>query len=51
VQRGTPTEADVVSREELYEWVWSVPMIKVAKIFKVSGSYLQFHLSNVISVR
>ncbi len=32
--------ADVVSREELYELVWSVPMVKVAEKFKVSGSYM-----------
>lgn len=31
---------DVVSREELYELVWSVPMIKVALKFNVSGSYM-----------
>jgi hypothetical protein len=30
----------VVSREELYELVWSVPMIRVAEKFKVSGSYM-----------
>lgn len=35
-----PTEADVVSREELYELVWSTPMVKVAEKFKVSGSYM-----------
>jgi hypothetical protein len=35
-----PTEADVVSREELYELVWSTPMIKVAERFTVSGSYM-----------
>jgi len=34
--RGT----DVVTREELYELVWSTPMIKVAEKFEVSGSYL-----------
>jgi hypothetical protein len=33
-------EEDVVSREELYELVWSVPMVKVAEKFKVSGSYM-----------
>ena len=33
-------EADVISREELYELIWSVPMVKVAEKFKVSGSYL-----------
>ena len=32
--------ADLVSREELYEMVWSMPMIKVAKQFNVSGSYM-----------
>jgi hypothetical protein len=31
---------DLVSRQELYEMVWSMPMIKVAQQFKVSGSYL-----------
>ena len=31
---------DVVSREELYELVWSVPMVRVAEKFKVSGSYM-----------
>lgn len=30
----------MVSREELYELVWSVPMLKVAEKFKVSGSYM-----------
>ena len=29
-----------VSRSELYELVWSEPMIKVAERFGVSGSYL-----------
>jgi hypothetical protein len=29
----------MVSREELYELVWSIPMIKVAEKFSVSGSY------------
>lgn len=29
-----------VTREELYELVWSTPMIKVAEKFEVSGSYL-----------
>jgi hypothetical protein len=32
--------ADVVSREELYELVWSMPMVKVGERFKVSGSYM-----------
>jgi hypothetical protein len=32
--------ADLVSRQELYEMVWSMPMIKVAEQFKVSGSYM-----------
>lgn len=30
----------MVTREELYELVWSTPMIKVAEKFEVSGSYL-----------
>jgi len=30
----------VISREELYELVWSMPMVKVAEKFKVSGSYM-----------
>lgn len=30
----------MVSKEELYELVWSVPMVKVAEKFKVSGSYM-----------
>jgi hypothetical protein len=38
--RDAQTEADVVSREELYELVWSMPMVKVAEKFKVSGSYM-----------
>jgi len=29
----------VITREELYELVWSAPMIKVAEKFDVSGSY------------
>ena len=33
-------EADLISREELYELVWSTPMIKACEQFKVSGSYL-----------
>ena len=36
-------ELDLVSREELYELVWSMPMIKVAEKFKVSGSYMARH--------
>jgi hypothetical protein len=31
---------DVISREELYELVWSLPMIKVGEKFEVSGSYM-----------
>jgi hypothetical protein len=31
---------NMVTREELYELVWSTPMIKVAEKFEVSGSYL-----------
>lgn len=31
---------NVITREELYELVWSTPMIKVAEKFEVSGSYL-----------
>lgn len=31
---------NVITREELYELVWSKPMIKVAEKFEVSGSYL-----------
>lgn len=31
---------NMVKREELYELVWSTPMIKVAEKFEVSGSYL-----------
>lgn len=31
---------NVITREELYELVWSAPMIKVAETFDVSGSYL-----------
>ena len=34
------TEKCLVSREELYELVWSTPMTKVAEKFNVSGSYL-----------
>ena len=30
----------MVSREELYDLVWSVPMVRVAEKFKVSGSYM-----------
>jgi len=30
----------MVSREELYELVWSMPMTKAAKKYSVSGSYL-----------
>jgi hypothetical protein len=35
-----PKEANMVSREELYELVWSIPMIRVAEKFSVSGSYM-----------
>jgi hypothetical protein len=38
---------DVASREELYELVWSEPMIKVAEKFKVSSSYLARICSNL----
>ena len=31
---------NVITREDLYELVWSTPMIKVAEKFEVSGSYL-----------
>jgi len=34
------TESKVISRETLYELVWSTPMTKVAEKFEVSGSYL-----------
>jgi hypothetical protein len=30
----------MISREELYELVWSIPMTKVAEKFSVSGSYM-----------
>jgi hypothetical protein len=30
----------MVSREELYDLVWSIPMVKVAEKFSVSGSYM-----------
>ena len=30
----------MVSREELYDLVWSMPMVKVAEKFNVSGSYM-----------
>lgn len=30
----------MITREELYELVWSAPMIKVGEEFKVSGSYM-----------
>lgn len=33
-------EAGSIAREELYEFVWAMPMIKVAGKFQVSGSYL-----------
>jgi hypothetical protein len=31
---------DMITREELYELVWSMPMTKVAEKFSVSGSYM-----------
>jgi len=34
------TGTNVITREDLYELVWSMPMIKVAEKFEVSGSYL-----------
>ncbi len=34
------TGTNVITREDLYELVWSTPMIKVAEKFEVSGSYL-----------
>ncbi len=30
----------MISREELYELVWSAPMTKVGEKFKLSGSYM-----------
>ena len=30
----------MISREDLYELVWSMPMTKVAEKFSVSGSYM-----------
>ena len=30
----------MITREDLYELVWSTPMIRAAEKFKVSGSYL-----------
>ena len=30
----------MISRDELYELVWSTPMTKAAEKFEVSGSYL-----------
>ncbi len=33
-------EAGSITREELYELVWAMPMTKVAEKFQVSGSYL-----------
>ncbi len=33
-------EENVVSRNELYALVWSAPMVKVAKQFEISGSYM-----------
>jgi hypothetical protein len=35
-----PKEANMVSREELYDLVWSIPMVKVAEKFSVSGRYM-----------
>lgn len=34
------TRTNVITREDLYELVWSTPMIKVAEKFDVSGIYL-----------
>lgn len=34
------TGTNVITRQELYELVWSTPMTKVAEKFEVSGSYL-----------
>jgi hypothetical protein len=41
----------VVSREELYELVWSTPMIKVAEKFTVSGSYMARVCSDLLVPR
>lgn len=38
--RILPKHTNMVSREDLYELAWSVPMIKVAEKFSVSGSYM-----------
>lgn len=38
--RISSKETDMVSREELYKLVWSIPMTKVAEKFSVSGSYM-----------
>jgi len=40
IRNRIPKETNMVSREELYELVWSIPMIKVAEKFSVSGSYM-----------
>ena len=36
----TLMEVNLISREELYELVWSSPMTQAAEKFKVSGSYM-----------
>lgn len=38
--RGFPGRLTMISREELYQLVWSKPMTKVAEQFGVSGSYM-----------
>jgi hypothetical protein len=40
LQIELPFKTNMVSREELYELVWSIPMIKVGEKFSVSGSYM-----------
>lgn len=40
MKRTAVLEVDLVSRERLYELVWSMPMTKVAERFSVSGSHM-----------
>ena len=44
-------EGQVVSREELYEMVWSVPMVKVAEKFTVSGTNQSVNTCRGVAMR
>ena len=48
--RIPPKKEDMVSREKLYNLVWSMPMTEVAEKFSVSGSYVA-RICSVLNVQ